>query len=66
MTISYPASPCRIIILLKTLQHIIENLKKKVKEMNTALEETGRKKSISMKCYKQKGARKPVEVLQRF
>ena len=29
MIISYPASPNRIILLLKTLRHIIENLKKK-------------------------------------
>ena len=29
MIISYPASPSRIIALLKTLRHIIENLKKK-------------------------------------
>ena len=29
MIISYPASPSRIIVLLKTLRHIIENLKKR-------------------------------------
>ena len=29
MIISYPESPSRIIVLLKTLRHIIENLKKK-------------------------------------
>ena len=29
MIISYPASPSRIIVLLKTLRHIIENPKKK-------------------------------------
>ena len=29
MIISYPASPSRICVLLKTLRHIIENLKKK-------------------------------------
>ena len=66
MIISYPASPSRIIVSLKTLRYRTENLKKKVKEMNTALDETERKKSISIKCYKQKGARKPFEVLQRF
>ena len=66
MIISYPASPSRIIVSLKTLPHIPENLKKKVKEMNTALGETERKKSISIKCHKQKGAREPFEVLQRF
>ena len=57
MTISYPASPSRIIVLLKTLRHIIENLKKKVKEMNAALEKTERKKSFSIKCYNKKGAK---------
>ena len=57
MTISYPASPSRIIVLLKTLRHIIENLKKKVKEMNAALEKTERKKSFSIKCYNNKGAK---------
>ena len=66
MIISYPASPSRIIVSLKTIRHITDNLTKKVKEMNTALEETEREKSISIKCYKQKGARKPFEVLQRF
>ena len=41
MIISYPASPSRIIILLKTLRHIIENLKKKkMKERNAASEKT--------------------------
>ena len=50
MIISSPASPSRIIVSLKTLRHITENLTKKVKEMNTALEETERKKSISIKC----------------
>ena len=29
MVVSYPASLSRIIVLLKTLRHIIENLKKK-------------------------------------
>ena len=66
MIFSYPVSPRRIIVLFKTLRHIIENLKKKVKEKNAALEKTERKKSFSIKCYKQKGARKPFDVLQRF
>ena len=47
MIISYQASPSRIIVLLKTLRHIIENLKKKVKERNAASEKTERKKSFS-------------------
>ena len=42
MIISYPANPNRIIVLLKTQRHIIENLKKKVKERNAALEKTER------------------------
>ena len=46
MIISYPASPSRIIVLLKTLRHIIENLEKKVKERNPALEKTDRKESF--------------------
>ena len=55
MIISYPASPSRIIVSLKTPRHIIDNLKKKVKEMNAALEKTERKQSFSIKCYKQNG-----------
>ena len=55
MILSYPASPIRVIVLLKTLRHMIENLKKKVKEMNAALEKTERKESFSIKCCKQKG-----------
>ena len=45
MIISYPASPSRIIVLLKTLRHMIENLKKKMKERKAALEKTERKQS---------------------
>ena len=32
MIISYPVCPSRIVVLLKTLQHIIENLKTKKNE----------------------------------
>ena len=46
MIISYPASPSRIIVLLKTLPLIIDNLKKKEKERNTALEKTESKESF--------------------
>ena len=47
MIISYPASPSRVIVLLKTLRRIIGNLKKKkVKERNAALEKTVRKENI--------------------
>ena len=45
MIISYPASPSRIIVLLKTLRHIIEDLKKK-NERNAAVEKTERKESF--------------------
>ena len=56
MIIPYPVSPSRIIVLIKTLRHVIENLKKKkVKERNAALENTERKESFSIKCNKQKG-----------
>ena len=51
--ISYPASPSRIIILLKTLRHTIENLKKKVKDRNAAIGKA--EKRLSIKCNKQKG-----------
>ena len=53
MIISYPASLSRIIVLLKTLQHIIENLKKKVKDRNAARGKA--EKRLSIKCNKQKG-----------
>ena len=47
MIISYPASPRRIIVLLKTFRHLIENLKKKkMKERNVASEKTERKESV--------------------
>ena len=48
MIISYPASPSRIIVLLTTLQHIIEDLKKKNEknERNAAVEKTERKESF--------------------
>ena len=48
MIVSYPASPSRIIVLLKTLEHtiLIENQKKKMKERNVASEKTERKESF--------------------
>ena len=46
MIISCPASPSRIIVLLNTLRNIIENLKKKMKERNTASEKTERKEKF--------------------
>ena len=45
MIISYPASPSRIIVLLKTLRHIIENLKKKSERKERSFREN-RKKGI--------------------
>ena len=62
MIISYPASPSRIIVLLKTLRHKVDKLKKKVKVREN------RKKGIIFRANarKPKGARKPFDVLQRF
>ena len=37
-----------------------------MRETNAALLKTERKKSTLIRCYKQKGARKPFDVLQRF
>ena len=62
MIISYPASPRRIIVLLKTLRRMIENLKKKGERKDCCFREN-RKKGI--KCNKQKG-RENLNVLQRF
>ena len=45
MIISYPASPSRIIVLLKTLRHIIENLKKKSERKERTFREN-RKRGI--------------------
>ena len=57
MIISYPASPSRIIVLLKTLRHIIDNLKKKVKEMNAALEKPKERNHFRSNAINKKGAR---------
>ena len=46
MIISYPASPSRIIVLLKTFLHLIENLKKKNERKESSFREN-RKKRIS-------------------
>ena len=46
MIISYPASPSRIILSLKTLRHIIENLTKKTERTERSLREN-RKKGIN-------------------
>ena len=48
MIISYPASPSRIIVLLKTLRHIIENLKKKGERKERSFREN-RKKGIILR-----------------
>ena len=43
MIISYPASPSRIIVLLKTLRHIIQNLKKKSERKERSFRENQKK-----------------------
>ena len=56
MIISYPASPSRITVLSKALRHIIDNLKKKVKE----------RKQVFQANATDKNGRKPFDELQRF
>ena len=46
MIISYPASPSRIIVLLKTLRHIIEKLKKKSERKERSFRENRKKETI--------------------
>ena len=56
MIISYPASPSRIIVLLKTLRYIIENLKKKGGRYERSYIEKAKKRNrLWIKCNKQKG-----------
>ena len=66
MIISYPASPSRIIVLLKTLRHIIENLKKESERKERSFRENGKKEIIFRSNVMTKRARKPFDVLQRF
>jgi len=55
--ISYPASPSRIIVLLKTLRHIIDNLKKKSERKERSFRENRRKENhFSSECNKQSKA----------
>lgn len=57
MIISYPASPGKIIVLLKTLRHIIDNLKKKSERKERSFRENRRKENhFSSKCNKQSKA----------
>ena len=58
MIISYPASLSRIIVLLKTLRDIIENLKRKVKKKKRSFREN-RKKGIIFRsnAINKKGAK---------
>ena len=58
MIISYQASPSRILVLLKTLRHIIENLKKKSERKERSFREN-RKKEIIFRSnvINQKGAK---------
>ena len=46
MIISYPASPSRIIVLLKTLRHVIENLKEKSERKERSFRENRKKESF--------------------
>ena len=46
MIISHPASPSRIIVLLKALRHIIENLKKKGERKERSYREIRKKESF--------------------
>ena len=58
MIISYPASPSRIIVLLKTLRHIIDNLKKKSERKQRSFKENGKKGIICLaNAINQKGAK---------
>ena len=66
MIISYPASPSRIIVLLKTLRHIIENLKKKGERKERSSRENRKKEIIFRSNVINKRARKPFDVLQPF
>ena len=58
MIISYPASPSRIIVLLKSLRHIFENVKKKNLRKEGSFRET-RKKGIIFRAnaINKKGAK---------
>ena len=66
MIISYPASPSRIIVLLKTLRPRIENLnQKQMKERNVEEEKTVKWKHLLITWLNEKGA-KTLDVLQCF
>ena len=58
MTISYPTSPSRIIVFLKTLPHIIDNLKKKKRKKKSSFGEN-RKQGIIFRtnAINKKGAK---------
>ena len=58
MIISYPASPSRIIVLLKTLRHIFDNLTKKCERRERSIREN-RKKGIIFRAnaISKKGAK---------
>ena len=66
MIVSYPASPSRIILLLKTLRHIIVNLEKKSERKERGFRENRKKESFSYQMQQTKRARKPFDVLERF
>ena len=69
MIISYPESPSRIIVLLKTLRHIIQNLKEKSERKERTFTENRKRGIIFPSNAINKRARKPLvplDVLQRF
>ena len=58
MIISYPAGSSRIIVLLKTLRHIIDNLKKKSERKERSYRENRKKGIIFLANAKnEKGAK---------
>ena len=58
MIVSYPASSSRIIVLLKTLRHIIENLKKKRERKECTFRENRKKEIIfRLNVINKKGAK---------
>ena len=66
MIISYPANPIRIIVSLKTLRHIIHNLKKKSERKECSFRENRKKGIIFLaNAINKKGAKTFYEV-QRF
>ena len=66
MIISSPASPSRIIVLLKTLRHIVNNLKKQRERKDRSFRESRKKGILFLANAINKRAKKPFDVVQRF